>query len=169
MLAEKFNTFLLKLTSHFHPLSGDVLTDPTPVPAEFLVLEYHAYKALLTIKLNKSSGPDLVSSRIWKEFALELAPVVSHLYNCSMEEGCVPIILKESIVTPTPTVIPPKVMEEDLRPITLTSPLAKVMEGFTLDLLISQTLGKLDIKQFSVSPKSTTYALVYILHSILEA
>ena len=43
------------------------------------------------------------------------------------------------------------------------------MEGFTLDLLISQTLGQLDIKQFSVSPKSTTHALVYILHSILEA
>ena len=62
-------------------------------------------------------------------------------------------------------------MEEDLRPITLTSrsPVAKVMEGFTLDLLISQTLGQLDIKQFSVSPKSTTHALVYILHSILEA
>ena len=38
-----------------------------------------------------------------------------------------------------------------------------------MDLLISQTLGQLDIKQFSVSPKSTTHALVYILHSILEA
>ena len=117
---------------------------------------------------NKSPGPDPVPSRIWKDFALELAPVISHLYNSSMEEGCVPIILKESIVTPIPKVIPPKVMEEDLRPITLTSPLAKVMERFTLDLLISQTLGQLDIKQFSVCPKSTTHALVYILHSILE-
>ena len=121
MLAETFNTFLLNLTSHFHPLSGDVLTDPTPVPAEFLISEYHAYNALLTIKSNESSGPELVPSRIWKDFALELAPVVSHLYNSSMEEGCFPIILKESIVTPTPKVIPPKVMEEDLRPITLIS------------------------------------------------
>ena len=60
-------------------------------------------------------------------------------------------------------------MEEDLRPITLTSSLDKVMEGFTLDLLVSQTLGQLDIKQFSVSPKSTMHKLVYILHSILEA
>ena len=35
VLEEKFNTntFLLNLTSHFHPLSGDVLTDPTPVLA----------------------------------------------------------------------------------------------------------------------------------------
>ena len=113
VLAEKFNPFLLNLTSHFHPLSGDVLTDPTPVPVDFLVSEYHAYKALLTIKSNKSSGPDLVPSRIWKDFALELAPVVSHLYNSSMEEGCVPIILKECIVTPTPKVIPPKVVDED--------------------------------------------------------
>ena len=60
-------------------------------------------------------------------------------------------------------------MEEDLRPITLTSSLDKVMEGFTLDLLILQTLGQLDIKQFSVSPKSTMHKLVYTLHSILEA
>ena len=64
VLAEKFNTFSLNLTAHFHPLSGDVLTDPTPVPAEFLVLEYHAYKALLTIKSNESSGPNLSPSRI---------------------------------------------------------------------------------------------------------
>ena len=49
-------------------------------------------------------------------------------------------------MTPIPEVILPKVMEEDLRPITLTSPRAKVMEGFTLDLLISQTLRQLDIK-----------------------
>ena len=126
--------------------------------------EYHAYKALITIKSNKSPGPDLVPSRIREDFALKLAPVVSHLYNSSMEEECVPIILKESRVTPTTKVIPLEVMEEDLRPITFTYPLAKVMEGFALDLLISQTLG-----QFSVSPKSTTDALVYILYSILEA
>ena len=43
------------------------------------------------------------------------------------------------------------------------------MEGFTLDSLISQILGQFHIKQFSVCPKSTTHALAYILHSILEA
>ena len=69
----------------------------------------------------------------------------------------------------TKEVIVSTALEEDLRPITLTSPLAKVMEGFTLDLLISQTLGQLDIKQFSVSHQSTMHALVYILHSIFEA
>ncbi|XP_068686055.1 uncharacterized protein [Montipora foliosa] len=96
---------VLNTNMHFKKMLsqwGDVLTDPTPVPTEFLLLEYHAYKALLTMKSNKAPGPDLVSSRIWKDFALKLAPVVSHLYNSSMEEGCVPIILKESIVTPTP-------------------------------------------------------------------
>ena len=64
---------------------------------------------------------------------------------------------------------PTKDLKEDLRPITLTSLLAKIHEGFTLDLLAAEVLDKLDIKQFSVSGKSTTHALVYMLHIILAA
>ena len=64
---------------------------------------------------------------------------------------------------------PPKDLKEDLRPITLTSPLAKFHEGFTLDLLAAEVSDKLDIKQYSVSGKSTTHALVYMLHIILAA
>ncbi|PFX27043.1 hypothetical protein AWC38_SpisGene8277 [Stylophora pistillata] len=35
-------------------------------------------------------------------------------------------------------------LEEDLRPITLTSPLAKVLKGFTLEHLMSQVAEGLD-------------------------
>ena len=77
--------------------------------------------------------------------------------------------LKSSIVTPVPKVSPPKVIKEDLRPITLTSPLSKTLEGFTLELLLTQVIDKIDYKQFSISGKSTTHALTYILHLALEA
>ena len=120
------------------------------------------------MKSNKSSGPDRVPTRVWKEFAYEMAPVVSDIYNCSLCEGNVPDLMKMSLVTPVPKVTPPKKLEEDLRPITLTTPLAKILEGFTVEHLLKQVADKLDIKQFSISGKSTTHALVYLLHCILE-
>ena len=58
--------------------------------------------------------------------------------------------------------------EEDLRPISLTALLAKIMEGFTHDSLARQVLGQLDIKQFCVKEKCTMHALVYLFHSILQ-
>ncbi len=42
----------------------------------------------------------------------------------------------------------------------------KVMEGFTLDLLLREVSSKLDTKQFAMPRKSTIQALVYILHLI---
>ncbi|CAB4044711.1 Hypothetical predicted protein [Paramuricea clavata] len=52
-------------------------------------------------------------------------------------------------------------MEEDLRPISLTSQVAKVMKGFTLESLMSEVAGKLDKKQLALPGISKTQALVY--------
>ena len=57
-------------------------------------------------------------------------------------------------------------MEEDLRPISLTFQVAKIMEGFSLETLMSEDEGKLDTNQFAVPVKSMTQALVYLLHLI---
>ena len=119
--------------------------------------------------MKKSSGPDPVPAVVWKEFAFELADVIKDLYNSSLEQGVVPVQIKESIVHPLPKCNPPKSVEEDLRPITLTSHLAKVMKGFTLNCLSKQVMDKLDPKQFSINGKSTVQALVYLLHIILAS
>ena len=58
-------------------------------------------------------------------------------------------------------------IEEDLRPIYLTALVSKLLEGFTLKLLLSQVADQLDPEQFSLTKKSTTQAVVYMLHSIL--
>ena len=60
-------------------------------------------------------------------------------------------------------------MEQDLRPITLTSHLSKIMEGLTLQPLFDQVCENLDDKQFALEGKSTTHALVYLLHVILQS
>ena len=86
-----------------------------------------------------------------------------------MMPGVFPKALKRSIVVPVPKVPPPTSIEDDLRPISLTSQIAKVMEDCTLDILFPQVINKLDTKQFALPKKSTTHALVYLLHSILKA
>jgi hypothetical protein len=43
------------------------------------------------------------------------------------------------------------------------------MEDCTLDKFFPEVVNKLDTKQFALPKKSTTHALVYLLHSILVA
>ena len=107
-LCEKFNTFLESLTSHFSPLAPEAYATEAPVPPEFRVTNHQAFIALRATKAKKSPGPDPIPSRVWKEFAGKLAPVVAELYNSSLEEGYVYDQFKTSIVTPAPKISPPQ-------------------------------------------------------------
>ena len=147
-LVDCFNDFLAGLTAHVIPLD---LTDcelDLEVPREFLVDQRVVYKALRQIKPNmyKSPGP----SPIPKEFAAELCPVLTDIYNSSLKQGYVPAQLKESLVRHLPKVSPPKSVDSDLRPITLNAQIAKIMEGFTLSSLYSQVIDNIDFLQFAL-------------------
>ena len=96
-------------------------------------------------------------------------PVVADLYNSTLREGFIPPLLKSAIVHPLPKVTNPKCIEDDVRPISLTCQLAKVLEGFTLARVYPSIVGNLDRNQFAVAGKSTEQALVYLLHLALEA
>jgi len=100
-------------------------------------------------------------------FACELAPVLADIYNVSIQQGVFPQRLKRAIVRPIPKQSPPTSIEDDLRPISLTSQVSKLLEGFTLKSLLSQVVDQLDPKQFSLPTKSTTHAVVYMLHPFL--
>ncbi|CAB3995721.1 RNA-directed DNA polymerase from mobile element jockey, partial [Paramuricea clavata] len=168
-LAKNFNNFLTALTSHFDPLTLDEIQEGLEVPNHYLVDAQQIYRKLSKIKTTKSPGPDMFPKKILKTFAFELAPVMSDIFNSSMTQGTFPKALKRSIVVPVPKVSPPKSIEDDLRPISLTSQIAKVMEDCTLDNFFPEVVNKLDTKQFAPPKKSTTHALVYLLHSILVA
>jgi hypothetical protein len=169
-LAENFNNFLTALTSHFHSLTLDENQEDLEVPNDYLVDAQQIYRKLRKVKTTKSPGPDMFQNKILKTFAFELAPVISDIFNSSMTQGTFPKALKRSIVVPVPPkVSPPKSIEDDLRPISLTSQIAKVMEDCTLDNFFPEVVNKLDTKQFALPKKSTTHALVYLLHSILVA
>ena len=84
-------------------------------------------------------------------------------------EGYLPELFKCADVRPLPKQMPPMSIENDIRPVSLTCQLAKVMEGFTLSRISRPIINNLDPKQFAVPGKSTSHTLAYILHIILES
>ncbi len=58
-------------------------------------------------------------------------------------------------------------IDDDFRPISLTSQIAKMMEDFPLRSLMVEIRDRIDVKQFAMPGKSTTQALVYLIHLIL--
>ena len=117
------------------------------IPVELLVTEEEVYQSLLSIDTIKAVGPDDIPNKLLKDFSFELAPVIKDIYNQSLKKAYVPTLLKSSIVIPIPKIVPPKDVESDLRPISLTCTIAKVMEGFTCTRLLSQLNGKMDPRQ----------------------
>ena len=83
-----------------------------------------------------------------------------------MREGFVPPRWKEANVVPVPNVHPHRAIEADLRPISLTATLGKVLDSF-VGARILQRVSSIDIddRQYgAVKQRSTTHALVDMLH-----
>ena len=86
---------------------------------------------------------------------------INQSINQSIIEGYVPEPLKQSDVVPVPKCSPPKSvvqLDPDLRPISLMSHLAKIVDGFTLSTLLNQVCDKLVVYRFAPAEKSTTHA-----------
>ena len=61
------------------------------------------------------------------------------------------------------------VIQSNLRPISLTPQLCKIIEEFIPKPLLHQISSKIDRFQFAMKGRSTIQALLYFLHNILEA
>ena len=90
-------------------------------------------------------------------------------YNTSLCEGVVPPSLKHTIMSPLPKQMPPKSVESDIRTISLTNQVAKIMEGFTRTRSLPGIYEDLDCKQFAAAGMSTQHAIAYVLHLVPEA
>ena len=137
----------------------------TPPPK----LEPHEVcRKLLSIKALKSNGPDDIPSRILKEFAYELAELITKIFNVSFASGSVPKIWKDSDIIPIPKKQQPT-CEEETRPISLTSCLCKVLEDFVVSWLITDIGDKIDPRQFGcLKGTSTTYCLLDMIEAWLS-
>ena len=65
---------------------------------------------------------------------------------------------------------PPSNIKADLRPISLTSTLSKLLESYVGNWMVTRVLSKLDQKQYgALRGRSTTHALVHMTHMWYQA
>ena len=88
-------------------------------------------KQLQALNPNKASGPDEIPAKVLKETAIEISPIIHHIFQQSYTSGQLPEAWKTALVT----AIYKKGNKSDpayYRPISLTCILCKVMEHIVL-------------------------------------
>ena len=100
-----------------------------------------------------------------------LAPAITKVLNQSFPESKVPSIWKQADVPPVPKGTSIEDFKKDLRPISLTSTLSKVAEGFVVDKELKPVMLEcMGFNQVGFIPNSCTiFILISMLHHWLEA
>ena len=96
---------------------------------------------------NKAAGPDGVESRILKECATEMAPILTNLFRKSMDGGEVPTLWKEAHIVPIHK-SGSKAKMSNFRPVALTSVVSKVCEK-----ILCMTMLAFLTQNFLISPQ----------------
>ena len=73
--------------------------------------EFVRKKKALRFKIKKALRPDGLPNVVLKEFALELGPVISDMYDASIRQGFLPPLLKSADVRPPPKQKPARSVE----------------------------------------------------------
>ena len=120
---------------------------------------------LQKINVNKAPGPNNPLLKILKIFAKYFAVPLTEIFNEPFQSKTFPKVWKNYKVSGIPKSIP-CTLSDDLRPIALTSVLAKIQETFAVKWMYDDTTGKISDSQYGGLPRSSTVnALVNLLHN----
>ena len=143
---------------------------PIPPGTRVPALEVHTIQRFLARQKRTAPGPDGLPHWIWRDFSHLLAPVITKLFNRSLQEQFVPCPWKLANVTPIPIKESPFTNCNQLRPISLTNIIIRLFEKLILKFELFHIL-KLLIRpdQFAYKENSnTTMALVKSQHYWLK-
>jgi hypothetical protein len=163
-LAESINITFQNISSHLVPLTPKT-NEEYIIPDKYIIGVDEVYKQLSRINVNKSPGPDGIPSWILKEMAYELAPVICSIYNHSFRDSYLPQIWKCANTCALPKTSPPKIIEKDLRPISLTPIISKGIEYYARNWFMEHFKNTIDTTQYgSQKDCSTILALSQLIH-----
>ena len=124
-------------------------------------------KILKGINTKKAGRPDKISGKLIKVCKDSLLFIV-HIFNLSLCTSKFPALWKTGEIIP----IPKKdicLVDNDLRPVTLTSVLSKCLEKLVREKLLNYVSDQLDQYQFAyLSGRSTDDAICSLIHNILK-
>ena len=161
MLANEVNKFFHSVSSDLQPLNHDIFemippdqSDVAPIACEVEQVE----RRLMSTCVSKSPGPDGIPNWILHDLAPFISKPITAIFNASIVDGIFPDVWKQSNVVPIPKSNPSRTIEDDLRPISLTPTLAKHLEWFVGQQLLSCMSDKLDKQQFGAHQRTVNYA-----------
>lgn len=173
-LATKINQSFLKVTNSttsLPPFEKPEINNSirTEIARKYHISTEDVYFKLSNLKRSKAAGPDAIPSWILKDYAMEFSLPIAEIFNASIQERHVPDLWKEAEVIPLLKTQVAKDLENDLRPISLTSILSKTMERFVAGWIMPQIRHLIDKRQFgSLSGLSTTHALLSFVHHLYK-
>ncbi|XP_072039464.1 uncharacterized protein [Amphiura filiformis] len=146
-VANAINTHLASFPNSQEPLDMSELPSylPSPEPPP-RVQTWEIYDDLSKLSASKAGGPDNIPPKLLKEFAYELSRPVTNIINASLSQSKVPTQWKEANIIPIPKQTPPSI--DKLRPVSLTSCLAKVAEGRVCKWITDQIQPNIDSRQY---------------------
>ena len=164
-LAGDINHFFHSVSADLPPLPEENRFKVEDIPAKFSVTVQEVESQLARVKPNKAPGPDGIMSWMLRDLSTHLAGPVAALFNSSIRDGFVPQKWKSAHITALPKKTPPQSIQSDLRPVSLTSLLAKELERIITPWLKESFAYQTDHLQFgNQQGVSTTHMLVKMLH-----
>ncbi len=91
-----------------------------------VIPEHIVQKFLLNLK-RTSSGPDELPFWLWRDFAYDLAPIITSVFNSSLKYLTVPLLWKMANISPIPKETPLD-QSNQLRPISVTNVIMRLFE-----------------------------------------
>jgi len=165
-MADSVNDFFANVAADLPSLDNnycDALVDD--FCDNFIIEPIEVALKLDNIAVHKSPGPDQIPNWLLKEMGPFISNPLCAIFNASIRQGRVPTIWKKANVVPLPKCHPPRSIQNDLRPISLTPTLAKILESFVGRWILENIETQLDKNQFgALKGKSTSHALVSIIH-----
>jgi hypothetical protein len=142
--ANLINNSLQHVSSDLSPLSDTALSEIEPISPEYIIHPYEVFRKLSQIKTEKSPGPDGIPNWFLRDFAFAISEPICHIFNASIQHGTVPACWKMANVIPISKVRPSNSFHDDLRPISLTPTLSKILESFIGQWMLSAVVDKFD-------------------------
>lgn len=163
-VANMFNKFFIsnitKLNDQIPTTSNEFQTPSITIKDSILLRETDVEEVTQTITTLKNSAPgiDKVFTTTIKELCSELAPIITHLFNCMLSTGIYPDIFKIGLVIPL-NKTGDRTNLADYRPVTMLTTYNKIIEKILLKRLQNFTLDHTKIiysYQFGFRPKCNT-------------
>ena len=124
------------------------------------------WEKMKNTKVTKSVLPGEIPGKLYKEFSPELAIPVAKIYSNILKSGKWPQKWKVEFGVPIAKTPNPQ-NEDDLRVLSLTPWMSKVLEKFVLEWLMDYVGDKIDLKQFGgTKGVATTHYLIELINFI---